>query len=104
MSRIRNAFKYRAADAPVLDTALFLQLYCPVLLGLLERDDLLLPKLLVVRGSPGSGKSSLLRLFETDTLLTLHARRLQRSDQALVELLERLGALDDAGPKVIGIY
>lgn len=104
MPRVRNAFKIRAADAPIIETSQFLQLYCPLLLNQLEREDLFVPKLIVVRGSPGSGKSSLLRLFETDTLLTIHARRSQPSDQDLVERLSDLGVLSDRGPRVIGIY
>jgi hypothetical protein len=103
MARARNAFKIRAADAPIIETAQFLQLYCPLLLDQLQRDDLFVPKLIVVRGSPGSGKSSLLRLFETDTLLAIHARR-QPSDQDLVERLTELGILADSGPRALGLY
>lgn len=103
MPRVRNAFKIRAADAPVMETSQFLQLYCPLLLDHLQHDDLFVPKLIVVRGSPGSGKSSLLRLFETDTLLAIHARKSQ-SDQDLVERLGELGILSEGGPKVVGMY
>lgn len=104
MARVRNAFKIRAADAPIIETAQFLQLYCPLLLDQLQRDDLFVPKLIVVRGSPGSGKSSLLRLFEMETLLAVHARRSQPSDQDLVERLTELGILADSGPRALGIY
>src|SRR6476646_6622534 len=97
MARLRNAFKIRAADAPIIETAQFLQLYCPLLLDQLQRDDLFVPKLIVVRGSPGLGKSSLLRLFEAETLLAVHARRSQPSDQDLVERLTELGILADSG-------
>ncbi|MDD5222597.1 MAG: hypothetical protein PHE84_01290 [bacterium] len=104
MAQVRNAFKIRAADAPIVETSQFLQLYCPLLLDHLQRDDLFVPKLIIVRGSPGSGKSSLLRLFETDTLLALHARKSLPSDQELVDQLTKLGILSDRGPQVIGIY
>lgn len=104
MARVRNAFKIRAADAPIIETSQFLQLYCPLLLDQLQPDDLFVPKLIVVRGSPGSGKSSLLRVFETDTLLAVHARRSQRSDQELVERLTELEVLSESGPKALGIY
>jgi hypothetical protein len=104
MARVRNAFKIRAADTPIIETSQFLQLYCPLLLDHLERDDLFVPKLIVVRGSPGAGKSSLLRLFETDTLLAVHARRSQPSDRDLVERLTELGILDESGPRAVGIY
>ncbi len=104
MPRVRNAFKIRAADSPIIETSQFLQLYCPLLLDQLEHDDLFVPKLIVVRGSPGSGKSSLLRLFETNTLLALHARKSQPSDQDLVERLTELGVFSGRGPQVVGIY
>ena len=103
MPRVRNAFKIRAADAPIIDTSQFLHLYCPLLLDQLQSEDLSVPKLIVIRGSPGSGKSSLIRIFEADTLLMLHARRTQ-SDQDLIERLKELGALADAGPRMVGIY
>ena len=45
-----------------------------------------------------------LRLFEIDTLLTVHARRSQPSDQDLVERLTELGILADTGPRALGIY
>ena len=104
MPKVRNAFKLRAADTPVLETAQFLQLYCPLLLGQIQQDDLNVPKLLVIRGSPGSGKSSLLRLFEINTLLTVHTRRHLPGDQDLAETLEELGVLAEDGPRVVGIY
>lgn len=104
MPRIANAFKFRAADRTILDTKLFLSLYSPILLDELNPDDLHLPKLLILRGSPGSGKSSLLRLFETETLLALNERRGRPNDQPLIDQLANLGALDDEGIKVVGIY
>src|SRR5438128_7998175 len=104
MPRVRNAFKIRAADAPIIETSQFLHLYCPLLLDQLQREDLFVPKLIVIRGSPGSGKSSLLRLFEGDTLLTIHSRGAQSSDQDLIERLGQLGALSDLGPRILGIY
>ncbi len=105
MARVRNAFKIRAADAPIMETAQFLQLYCPLLLGQLERDDLFVPKLIVVRGSPGSGKSSLLRLFETETLMAIHGRRAsQPGDTDLLQRLTELGVLHESGPRVVGVY
>lgn len=104
MPRVRNAFKLRAADTPLMETSQFLQLYCPLLLDQVERDDLLIPKLIVVRGSPGSGKSSLLRLFETDTLLALHSKRHLPSNQDLIERLGDLGVLSSSGPQILGLY
>ena len=104
MPKVRNAFKIREADTPILETSKFLQLYCPLLLGQIQHDDLSVPKLIVIRGSPGSGKSSLMRLFEIDTLLAVHARRTLPGDQDLAEKLEELGVLTGQGPRVVGIY
>jgi hypothetical protein len=103
MARIANAFKYRAGDAPVIDTGLFLHLYVPTLLNLIKHDDLHAPKLLIVRGSPGSGKSSMLRLFQVDTLLALRGKP-QSGEQEIVERLRELGAWGDDGPLAVGIY
>jgi hypothetical protein len=104
MPRITNAFKFRAADRAVLDTTLFLNLYSPTLLDQLRPDDLLIPKLLVLRGSPGSGKSTLLRLFETETLLALHTRKAHPHNQALITELTDLDVLSADGINAFGIY
>ncbi|MCX6000424.1 MAG: hypothetical protein NTU41_12815, partial [Chloroflexi bacterium] len=100
----RNAFLIRAADAPMVETSQFLQIYCPSLLDQLKHDDLFVPKLIIIRGSPGIEKSSLLRLFEADTLAAVHARRGQNRDEDLVQRLEELGVVSDAGPRILGIY
>jgi hypothetical protein len=103
VSRIPNAFKYRAGDAPVIDTGLFLHLYVPNLVATtLKPEDFHAPKLLVVRGSPGSGKSSLLRLLQVETLLAL--REAQPNEQAIIERLRELDVWDDDGPRAVGVY
>ena len=103
MSRIPNAFKYRAGDAPVIDTGLFLHLYVPNMVSTaLRLEDFHAPKLLVVRGSPGSGKSSLLRLFQVETLLAL--RTAQPNEQAIIDRLRELNVWSDEGPRAVGIY
>jgi len=104
MPSARNAFKIRAADAPVLDASQFLQLYCPLVLNELEREDFAVPKLLVVRGSPGSGKSSLLRILDPDVLLSLHLGRARSANQELIERLTELGVLTADGPRISGLY
>ncbi len=101
---IENAFKIRAADSPIINTSQFLNLYSPNFLSNIEKDDLFIPKLIIIRGNPGSGKSSLLRLFETDSLIRLHKRRNQMRDSGVLLHLQDLNIIDDTGPKCIGIY
>ena len=104
MPALRNAFKYRLADRQSLDTGLFLHLYCPVLLDRLTPEDFSVAKLIVLRGSPGSGKSSFLRLFQTESLITLFSRRVQPSDDVIAEALSELGVFAENGIRFVGLY
>jgi hypothetical protein len=104
MALLRNAFRYRLADRPTLDTGLFLHLYCPALLNRIVPEDLSIPKLVVFSGSPGSGKSSFLRLFQTESLIALHAHRLESKDDVVAEALRELAIFDDDGIRYVGLY
>lgn len=104
MASLRNAFKYRLADRPTLDTNLFLNLYCPTLLNRLNPEDFSIPKLIVISGSPGSGKSSVLRLFQTDSLIALFLNQQRSTDDVLGEVLRELGIFDETGIRHIGLY
>ena len=104
MPALRNAFRYRLADRPSLDTGLFLNLYCPALLNRIVPEDLSIPKLVVFSGSPGAGKSSFLRLFQTESLMAIHSHRLESSDGVVAEALRELGIFDDTGIRYIGLY
>lgn len=104
MAALRNAFKYRLADRQSLDTALFLNLYCPILLDRITPEDFTVGKLLIFRGSPGSGKSSFLRLLQTESLISLCARRVTPADDVVAEGLEELGVLGDGRVRYVGLY
>jgi hypothetical protein len=104
MPALRNAFKYRLADRQSLDTSLFLNLYCPILLDRLSPEDFSVGKLLIFRGSPGSGKSSFLRLFQTESLISLCSRRIRPSDDIVAEGLQELGVLADKQVRYVGLY
>ena len=104
MPALRNAFKYRLADRQSLDTGLFLNLYCPILLDQLTPEDFTIPKLLIFRGSPGSGKSSFLRLFQTESLLSLFSRPVQPSDELIAEALQELGVFSENQLHYLGVY
>ena len=104
MATLRNAFKYRLADRQSIETGLFLHLYCPALLSQLSSDDFTVPKLLVFRGSPGSGKSSFLRLFQTDSLAALFSRRAQPGYDVIAEVLTERGVFTETSIRYVGLY
>jgi len=104
MASLRNAFRYRLADRPTLDTNLFLNLYCPTLLNRLNPEDFSIPKLIVISGSPGSGKSSVLRLFQTESLIALFLNQQRSTDDVLGEVLRELGIFDENGIRHVGLY
>jgi len=104
MAALRNAFRYRLADRPTLDTALFLNLYCPALLQKLQPEDFTIPKLVVFSGSPGSGKSSFLRLFQMESLVALRRNKTSTSDDVVGQPLHELGVFDENGIRYVGLY
>jgi hypothetical protein len=104
MALLRNAFRYRLADRPTLDTSLFLHLYCPTLLGRLQPEDFTVPKLVVFSGSPGSGKSSFLRLFQTDSLIALRMNQVASSEDVISQELHELGVFSESGLRFVGLY
>jgi hypothetical protein len=104
MAALRNAFKYRLADRQSLDTGLFLNLYCPILLDRISPEDFSVGKLLIFRGSPGAGKSSFLRLFQTESLISLCSKRITPADDIVAEGLEELGVLSNGRIRYVGLY
>jgi hypothetical protein len=104
MALLRNAFRYRLADRPTLDTALFLHLYCPTLLQKLQPEDFTIPKLVVFSGSPGSGKSSFLRLFQMDSLIALRRSKTSISDDVIGQPLHELGVFSEDKIRFVGLY
>ena len=106
MPYLHNPFKIRAFEHFGSDsTELELRLFGP---QILTNDQLknrtILERLIFIRSSPGGGKTTLLRLFTPTSLLTLH--RLQDSDEfrELWKSMNEMGAIDEYGPKVIGVY
>lgn len=102
MRERRNPFHLRAAERIVPD-AMFLRLYGPKMLDVLPKDiswDLAH----ILRSSRGAGKSSLMRLFTPSALQTLHANRSGEEYRELYQRMQALGALDENGPSLLGIY
>lgn len=65
--------------------------------------EVLLDRLVVLSGTPGSGKTTLARLFQVQTLSTLH--RMAESSDALAELRDALAnckAYEGAVPRIAG--
>lgn len=101
MREPRNPFRLRASEH-IESEATFLRLFEPAMLDLLPKSDLWeLP--LVLRSAPGGGKTSLMRLFTPQVLLTLHAYRTRDDCRELYSRLEDFGVIDESGPRLVGV-
>lgn len=98
-----NPFRKRASEN-VLESEAFLQLVSPepvefVLTGY-EHNEIY-DKLVILLGTPGSGKTTLGRLFEYRNLRTLEASKENDSYKHLAKVLVQFGAISDNGPSVL---
>ena len=66
------------------------------------KDDRLYDRLAVVVGTPGSGKTTLARLFQFPTLMTLLRSRNMSNYRPLIDALTACGAIDNEHPTLIG--
>ena len=99
MRDTRNPFKLRRAENIDTDTT-FLSLFEPGILDVIAESGL--PETVqLIRSAAGGGKTSLLRLFTPSVLRRLYMRRVE--DQDLFSRLQALGAIDDRGPKLLGV-
>ena len=99
MRESRNPFRLRRSENIDTDTA-FLALFETGILDVLS-DQGLPTTVQLIRSAPGGGKTSLLRLFTPSVLRRLHARRLD--EQALFQRVQALGAIDENGPRLLGV-
>ena len=65
-------------------------------------EGLLYDRLAVIVGTPGSGKTTLARLFQFSTLRTLLRNRDMNSYKPLLDSLTACGAIADGGPALVG--
>jgi hypothetical protein len=101
MKEPRNPFRLRASEHIESDTT-FLHLFGPGMLDLLPKERLL-DNVWILRSAPGGGKTSLMRLFTPNVLLTLHAYRTREECRELYQSMQELGVIDDAGPHLLGV-
>jgi hypothetical protein len=101
MREPRNPFRLRRAES--IDTeASFLTLFEPGILEVMPTTGFW-ETVHILRSAAGGGKTSLIRLFTPSTLLTLCAKRTDDRVKELYQRAKDLGAVDDAGPKVLGV-
>jgi hypothetical protein len=101
----RNPFLLRASERIESDAS-FLRLYSSLVLeSLLEKNEKgqLWNNILFIRSSPGAGKTSLLRLFEPNTLLTLHNRKSGDEFKDLFKKLQKLNVVTDDTVEMLGV-
>jgi len=103
-TKLRNPFKLRASEKIESD-AHFLKLFSPEILDLLidlEKEGVLWNNVLFIRSSPGAGKTSLLRIFEPNSLTAIFNRRSQEYKE-LFQSLAKLNVITNDGIKLLGI-
>ena len=101
MRESRNPFRLRASEQIETD-AMFIRLFEPSMLELLPQEGLW-DRPQILRSAPGAGKTSLLRLFTPTALLNLHTLRTHDFGQALFQKLSSMGAVDESGPRLLGV-
>jgi hypothetical protein len=102
--KLRNPFKMRASEKIETDSD-FLRLYSPLALeGLKIKNDegKLWNNILFIHSSPGAGKTSLLRIFEPQPLLTIASMRSNEHSE-LYNTLKNLDIFSDSGVELLGI-
>jgi len=84
----------------------FLRLYSHVVLeALIDKNQKgeLWNQVLFIRSSPGAGKTSLLRIFEPNSLNTLHTHRSSADYRELYGALKKLDVISEDGVQVVGV-
>ncbi len=102
--KLRNPFRMRASEK-IESEANFLRLYCPHViesLTLKYNESKLWGNILFIHSSPGAGKTSLLRIFEPQSLLALNSRRSQEYSD-LYNVLKKIEVFSESGVELLGI-
>ena len=101
MREPRNPFRLRRSESIDTDAA-FLTLFEPGILDVVSQGSLW-DSVHILRSAAGGGKTSLIRLFTPSSLLALSARRTDDRIRELHQRMKELDAIDDTGPKVLGV-
>jgi hypothetical protein len=101
MREPRNPFRLRRAESIDTETS-FLTLFEPGILEVIPSNGCW-ETVHIFRSAAGGGKTSLIRLFTPGTLLTLCAKRTDERVKELYQRAKDLGAVDDIGPRVLGV-
>ena len=100
-----NPFEKRATEY-LRDDEAFLAVVTPEPLATFlqkpARDERLYDRLAIVIGTPGSGKTTLARLFQFTTLRALLRNRSMTNYRPLIDTLTACGAIDNERPTLIG--
>ena len=105
MSKLRNPFRLRASEKIESDSN-FLKLYNPTVLEAfteLDKNDKLWRNVIYIHSSPGAGKTSLLRIFEPSTLLTLLNNKTGADYKTVFNILKKLKVVSDDAIKMLGV-
>jgi len=103
--KIRNPFLLRASERIESDAG-FLRLYSPLVLDYfidIQSAGKLWDTVFFIRSSPGAGKSSLLRLFEPNSLLTLQNRKSGDEFKEVFKKLKKIDAVSDSTIQILGV-
>lgn len=100
-----NPFEKRATEY-LRDDEAFLAVVTPEPLATFfqkpAKEGRLYDRLAMIIGTPGSGKTTLARLFQFSTLTTLLRNRGLNTYKALIDTLTACGAIEDERPTIIG--
>ena len=100
-----NPFEKRATEY-LRDDSAFLPMVTPEPLATFlqkpAREERLYDRLAMIIGTPGSGKTTLARLFQFTTLRTLLRNRRMTNYKPLIDTLTACGAISDEHPTLVG--
>jgi hypothetical protein len=102
MREPRNPFRLRASEHIESDET-FVRLFSPEMLDMLSTPAIW-ERPQIIRSAPGGGKTSLMRLFTPSSLRTIYGLRTREYTKDLFKSLSGVGAMDDNGPCVLGVF